>query len=311
MLINEVLKDFFIKVFKDKKLAYYRNKMGRPKNKKDKYCCEDCDYTTCYKCDWVKHLKTSKHQKKLKISFKKSQNIFLCNFCEKTYKHPSSYSRHKKKCENALHKKDANLVPENANLVESVDKILVSKNELDGMIKTYVEKQYNFKDCDVKNITINMYLNEHCKNALNIEEFIKKIKITLEDLIESKNVGYTKGISNILINNLNDLPTLERPIHCTDKKKLEFMVKKNNKWNKDVDKDIDKIINSIGKERIQKLNEWKKENPNYLKDDKLYQIYSEIIYNIMDSEDDNKCIKNIKKDLCKNTDIKQAIGEIK
>jgi hypothetical protein len=76
-------------------------------------------------------------------------------------------------------------------------------------------------------------------------------------------------------------------------------------------KDIDKIINSIGKERIQKLNEWKKENPNYLKDDKLYQIYSEIIYNIMDSEDDNKCIKNIKKDLCKNTDIKQAIGEIK
>ena len=129
-------------------------------------------------------------------------------------------------------------------------------------------------------------------------------------MIESKNVGYTKGISNILINNLNDLPTVERPIHCTDKKKLEFMVKKDNKWNKDVDKDIDKIINSIGKERIQKLNEWKKENPNYLKDDKLYEMYSKIIYNIMDSEDDKKCIKNIKKDLGKNTDIKEAIKDI-
>ena len=287
--------------------------MGRPKNKKDKYCCVYCDFKTSKKCNWNRHEKSEKHQKKLKISFefsKNKQNIFLCNFCEKTYKHLSSYSRHKKKCENALHKKDANLVPENANLVESVDKILVSKNELDGMIKTYVEKQYNFKDCDVKNITINMYLNEHCKNALNIEEFIKKIKITLEDLIESKNVGYTKGISNILINNLNDLPTLERPIHCTDKKKLEFMVKKDDKWNKDVDKDIDKIINSIGIERIQKLTEWKKENPNYLRNDKLYEIYSEIIHNIMGS-DDKDCIKNVKKDLCKNTYIKAAISKIK
>lgn len=298
--------------------------MGRPKNKKDKYCCEDCDYTTSYKCDWDKHLKTAKHQKKLKISFKKSQNIILCNFCGKTYKHLSSYSRHKKKCKNALHKKDANLGAENANLVISGNKILVSKNDLCSLINKVneIEKMNekllsinNFNNCDVnnianQNITINMYLNEHCKNALNIEEFIKKIKITLEDLIESKNVGYTKGISNILINNLNDLPTVERPIHCTDKKKLEFMVKKDNKWNKDVDKDIDKIINSIGKERIQKLNEWKKANPNYLKDDKLYQIYSEIIYNIMDSEDDKKCIKNIKKDLGKNTDINVAIKDI-
>ncbi len=292
--------------------------MVRPKNKKDKYSCVYCDYITSYKCDWNKHLKTAKHKKNLKVSFKiskNSQNLILCNFCEKTYKHLSSYSRHKKKCENSLHKKDANLRVENANLEaeKDGDKILVSKKYLNDIIKTYVEKQYNFNNCDVNNnnITINMYLNEHCKNALNIEEFIKKIKITLEDLIESKNVGYTKGISNILINNLNDIPTLERPIHCTDKKKLEFMVKKDNEWNKDVDKDIDKIINSIGNERIQKLAEWKKENPNYLKDDKLYEIYSKIIYNIMDSEDDEKCIKNIKKDLCKNTDIDKAISEIK
>jgi hypothetical protein len=292
--------------------------MVRPKNEKDKYSCVYCDYITSYKCDWNKHLKTAKHKKNLKVSFKiskNSQNLILCNFCEKTYKHLSSYSRHKKKCENSLHKKDANLRVENANLEaeKDGDKILVSKKHLNDIIKTYVEKQYNFNNCDVNNnnITINMYLNEHCKNALNIEDFIKKIKITLEDLIESKNVGYTKGISNILINNLNDIPTLERPIHCTDKKKLEFMVKKDNEWNKDVDKDIDKIINSIGNERIQKLAEWKKENPNYLKDDKLYEIYSKIIYNIMDSEDDEKCIKNIKKDLCKNTDIDKAISEIK
>ena len=88
------------------------------------------------------------------------------------------------------------------------------------------------------------------------------------------------------------------------------MVKKDDKWNKDVDKDIDKIINSIGIERIQKLTEWKKENPNYLRNDKLYEIYSEIIHNIMGS-DDKDCIKNVKKDLCKNTYIKAAISKIK
>jgi len=308
--------------------------MGRQHNKKFKHICPLCDYKTSDKSDWNKHLKTVKHKKKLKNSFKFSKNsegLILCNFCEKTYKHLSSYSRHKKKCENALHKKDANLVAENANLgaeKANGDKILVSKNELCSLINKVneIEKMNekllsvnNFNNCNVKsvknianqNITINMYLNEHCKNALNIEEFIKKIKISLEDLVESKNVGYTKGISNILINNLNDLPTVERPIHCTDKKKLEFMVKKDNKWNKDVDKDIDKIINSIGNERIQKLAEWKKENPDYLKDDKLYEIYSKIIYNIMDSDDDKKCIKNIKKELGKNTDIDKAIGEIK
>ena len=302
--------------------------MGRLPKKKFKYNCDYCDYKTDRKNNWNTHIISEKHKNNLKTSFKFSKNkegLILCNFCEKTYKHISSYSRHKKKCKNALHKKNANLESEKANLEKNEDKILVSKNDICSLMDK-IEKMNekilsinNFNNCDVKsvknianqnNITINMYLNNHCKNALNIEEFIKKIKITLEDLVESKNVGYTKGISNILINNLNDLPTLERPIHCTDKKKLEFMVKKDDKWNKDVDKDIDKIINSIGIERIQKLTEWKKENPNYLRNDKLYEIYSEIIHNIMGS-DDKDCIKNVKKDLCKNTYIKAAISKIK
>ena len=298
--------------------------MGRPPNKKFKHYCVYCDYKTDRKNNWNTHIISKKHKNNLKTSFKFSKNkegLILCNFCDKTYKHLSSYSRHKKYCENVLHKNDANLGTENVNSKISGDKILVSKNDLCSLIDKMdkIEKINekllsinNFNNCDVNNnnITINMYLNDHCKNALNIEEFIKKIKITLEDLIESKNVGYTKGISNILINNLNDLPTVERPIHCTDKKKLEFMVKKDDKWNKDVDKDIDKIINSIGIERIQKLTEWKKENPNYLRNDKLYEIYSEIIHNIMGS-DDKDCIKNVKKDLCKNTYIKESISKIK
>ena len=90
--------------------------MGRPKNKKDKYSCNYCDYKTSCKSDWNKHLKTAKHQKNLKNSrsgTKTKQGFILCNFCNKTYKHLSSYSRHKKKCENTLHKKNAKTSQEN------------------------------------------------------------------------------------------------------------------------------------------------------------------------------------------------------
>ena len=122
------------KLFKDKKLAYFRDKMGRPKNKQDKYSCVYCDFKTSKKCNWNRHEKSEKHKKNLKISFefsKNKQNIFLCNFCDKTYKHLSSYSRHKKNCENSLHKKDANLEAENAKVAANSVTYSFLKTELD------------------------------------------------------------------------------------------------------------------------------------------------------------------------------------
>ena len=94
-------------------------------------------------------------------------------------------------------------------------------------------------------------------------------------MIESKTLGFAGGISNILINNLNDIPTLDRPIHCINKKALEFVIKEDDEWkSKDGNKKVDKVINSITQERIKKMQEWKKKNPNYMKDEKLYQTYN-------------------------------------
>ena len=247
--------------------------MGRPKNIKNKYSCFCCNYFTSKKNDWDRHIKTKKHKKNSEISIapqKKEQKLILCKKCGKTYKHQSSYSRHKKKCEFILHKKKANFTAKNANKCsENANKN--SESQLSQMdtntilqkienIETKIENNLNIKNLNnTNNITINMFLNEHCKNALNLTDFIEKLKITLNDLIESKTLGFAGGISNILINNLNDIPTIDRPIHCINKKALEFVVKEDNEWNSEGgDKKVDKVINSITQERIKKMQEWKK-----------------------------------------------------
>lgn len=293
--------------------------MGRPKNKKEHYYCEYCDFNTPHKRDWDRHLKTAKHKRNLKISFefsKNKQGLILCNFCGKTYKHRSSYSRHKKKCE-ALHKKDANFEAENANKKSEIQlsqmdtKSILQKIE---NIETKIENNLNIKNLN-NNITINMFLNEHCKNALNLEDFIEKIKITLNDLMETKSLGFSKGLSNILIKNINQLPTVERPIHCIDKKALEFVVKEHDEWKSEGgNKKVDKVIKSCMEDRIKKLSEWKKANPNYMNDEKLYQTYNEIISNIMDAAGEGDVEEdwqtNVKKDLGEALEIDKAISEV-
>lgn len=293
--------------------------MGRPKKEKFKFVCSYCNYKTNKKYDWNKHSKTAKHLKNVQLSFKFSENKLghiLCNFCGKTYTHRSSYSRHKKKCKAYLDSKNANFSEEKVckkipDQVTIADKdAIMQKIE---NIENKIENNLNLNINNTNNITINMFLNEHCKDALNLEDFIEKIKITLNDLMETKALGYAKGISNILIQNLKELPTLERPIHCIDKNALEFVVKEHNEWNKeDGNKKVDKVINSISKERIKRLQEWKDKNPNYQTNDKLYEMHNEIVENIMDVGEDEEGVwkDKVKKDLGEVTEIEKAIEKI-
>jgi hypothetical protein len=293
--------------------------MGRPKKEKFKFVCSYCDYKTSTKSNWNKHIKTAKHLKKVKLSFKYSENKqghILCNFCGKTYTHRSSYSRHKKKCKAYLDGKKANFSEEKV-CKKITDQVTIADKDAIMQkienIENKIENNLNLNINNTNNITINMFLNEHCKDALNLEDFIEKIKITLNDLMETKALGYAKGISNILIQNLKELPTLERPIHCIDKNALEFVVKEHNEWNKeDGSKKVDKVINSISKERIKRLQEWKDKNPNYQTNDKLYEMHNEIVENIMDVGEDEEGVwkDKVKKDLGEVTEIEKAIEKI-
>ena len=156
---------------------------------------------------------------------------------------------------------------------------------------------------NTNNISINMYLNENCKNAMNLEDFVKKITISLQDLNYSKNNGYVDGITNILFKQLKDLSPDERPIHCSDKKRLKFYVKDDDKWEQDNQHEkINKTIKNITVEQVKTLSKWEKQNPEFQNDEKLLSEWQDTLQNITGGISNNELLKNEKK-------IKQEIGK--
>ena len=160
-------------------------------------------------------------------------------------------------------------------------------------------------------ISINVYLNENCKNAMNLTNFVKNIQVSLDDLMYTKDNGYVKGITNIFTKQLNDLKPTERPIHCSDKKRLQFYIKDNDVWEKNESQSkLDKSIRDLEREQIKKLTEWEKLNPDYLKDEKKLNKWKKIIHQIIDHANDidrSRNIKSIKKNLAEYVELKEDL----
>jgi len=128
----------------------------------------------------------------------------------------------------------------------------------------------NYQNCNNKKMTINVFLNEQCKNAMNLTDFVENVKVSLDDLQYTRVHGYVKGISNIFAKNLQDLDPTERPIHCYDKKRLQFYIKKENKWEKDMNnEELDKNIESGTGQIIKQWKEGEKEHRKFCMNDKF------------------------------------------
>jgi hypothetical protein len=153
--------------------------------------------------------------------------------------------------------------------------------------------------------SINFFLNEKCKNAMNLEDFVEKIKFTLEDLQFTKDNGYAKGISNIFIKNLNDMDITERPIHCSDQKRLQFYVKNDNEWTKDKNNEkIDNTIEKVSKKQIKSIQEWVEANPDFTESDAKMKEYFTLVRSITQPNDD-KNLKNIKRKVGENVKLEK------
>jgi hypothetical protein len=293
------------------------------------YNCQTCDYNTSSKKDFQKHKKTKKHlngNKKIPIV------DFTCKNCGISYKFRSGLSRHLKKCKVVDKKIVETMITfcpnlygsnfeiekkqENTQITEKDLKIielektvlkekLKNKEEIIEILKTkngtIVNNTYNNK------LTLNVFLNEHCKNALNLTDFVKQIEIGLEDLQYTKNHGFVKGITNIFTKQLNDLNPTERPIHCSDKKRLQFYIKDEGKWEKDSNK-IDKSILNVQQAQIKKMYDWELANPGWKDNGKLVNEWQKIVHGITGSGMDfDKSKKKIKSDLSTKIDIKDQI----
>ena len=232
-----------------------------------------------------------------------SQSKFECE-CGKSYKHASSFSKHKKKCKYILQTYSSNLedtheiIPTNnveellKNIMLDNKAILEENKELRKEIKNLKLGNTNINSNN--RYTINMFLNEKCKNAMNLEDFIDKLKFSLEDLQYTKENGYAKGLSNIFIKNLNDMDITERPIHCSDQKRLQFYVKDEDQWSKDKNNEkLDNTIAKVSKIQIKNLEKWRIANPDYLDSESKLNHYYQLVRNLTQPNDEKnlKCIK--------------------
>ena len=319
-------------------------KNGNQKSAKirKKFHCKSCDYITCDKKDWKKHLLTRKH-KKTQIPDKIIKNVeFICKFCEKGYKYKSGLSRHKKKCkmnpENFCGKNGnvTQKLPSEANLKKgttlsekkekqdeeiSLKDILMQQlkqqNETIELLKQSIETNTKMMPKIGNNnnntISINVFLNEQCKNAMNLTDFINQVQVSLEDLQYSKNNGFIEGVTNIFAKQLQDLKPTERPIHCSDKKRLQFYVKDDDKWSKDANNEkIDETIYNIKMKQTKTLTEWEKLHPNYSQDPKLLNEWQQMLNNMTeDIGQSDKVKEKLKRNIAEHIQIKEALTDAK
>lgn len=264
-----------------------------------KFNCNFCNYNTNNKKDFSKHLSTDKHKKRDKSTkYNKDQPItpekpqqFDCK-CGKVYKERSGLWRHKQKC----NKQEC---PElNANLVIQ---LLKQNQELQkSLIELSKEKTVTNNSITNANKTFNIqvYLNEDCKDALNISEFVSSIQLQLHDLEETGRLGYVDGVSQIITTKLNDLDATKRPIQCSDVKRETLYIKDENKWIKEDDKKekIKTAIKQITRKNIQQIPVWVKANPGCLDpDSKDNDTYLQIVSNAMSGSTTEEQCSNLNK----------------
>ena len=270
-----------------------------------KFVCKKCDYTCSRKFLWNQHIVTKKHNDNKMIKYD-NKNMHIC-CCGKSYKYQSGISRHKKKCPSIV-VKPAKDEKEIAIILKT---ILQENRELKKEMKNLkINQTINHNN---QNYNINVFLNEHCKNAMCLDDFINQIQLTLPDIVKTKQLGFAGGVSNILIKNLNELPSVQRPIHCSDKKRLKFYVKDEKGWNIDkCNKKVDTAIESIITKQMKELRKWEVNNPDYLENDKKLKAWQLMIRSIMGSSCDtekDRDGKNIMKNVGDNTALKDAMSD--
>jgi len=169
----------------------------------------------------------------------------------------------------------------------------------------------NYQNCNNKKMTINVFLNEKCKDAMNLTDFVDRLQVSLQDLAYTETHGYVKGISNIFTKHLTHMKPTERPIHCCDKKRLQFYIKEDDQWEKDEkNTKINKSIQDISVKQIKKLKVWEEQNPTYLEDEELLQKWHSLLGEIMggsaeDERDKNK--EQIKKTISEKLELRDAM----
>ena len=284
----------------------------------EKYLCMLCDYTTSRYSQYCRHLSTDKHKKyengsKMVVNdsdlVPKSSKNYTCK-CGKVYKHDSGYYRHRKTCKHVNEVTTdfvLELIKDNKELKELLfqqnQTMLHQNNTFSTIVQDVMKNGVNNNNTtninsNNKAFNLNLFLNETCKDAMNITDFVSSIKMNLDDLEHTGRKGYIEGISNIIIRNLNGLEQHQRPIHCNDQKREILYIKDNNEWTKECETKpiLTKAIKVIANENIKQIKHWRDKHPDCTaSDSKKNNLYLKIVSNSMNGLTEEEGYKNINK----------------
>jgi len=298
------------------------------------YICKCCDYNTSRKSQYDRHLTTLKHKIRTNTNFdedKKFQKVpddnkeYNCQ-CGKNFKHASSLWNHKKKCTSKEQQVNTLVVDidkeyilkmllKNQDIMEGV--LLKNQDVMEKMMDiipvmgNHTNSNNTTNSHNTQNFNIQMFLNDHCKNAMNLTDFIDTLPITAETYDNTVENGLTKTITNMITNGLNQLDILERPIHCTDAARKTLYVKEENIWEKDTE--MVKLligITKLARKQRTMINKWKDVNKGWDKDEGVQLKLTNLICNSMtdienDKKETSKIIRTISKNVYLNQEDKQ------
>tara|TARA_Y100000389_G_scaffold78123_1_gene74916 strand:- start:3687 stop:4637 length:951 start_codon:yes stop_codon:yes gene_type:complete len=305
-----------------------------------KFYCEKCDYYANRKSDLNKHFNSKKHNDTLKFSNDTPKFSINCE-CGKVYKFHSGFYRHKKICKyvssNCIISLDNSNNNNNSSNINNINQdentSYLKDDEYKSMFLKLLDENKEFKNMLIKQqnqigelipkvgnnnvnnvnnvnqkFNVNIFLNTHCKDALNIDEFVKNIDINLDDLDYTKNNGLAEGISNAIIQNMSKLSLYERPLHCTDVKRETLYIKNQDAWEKDDYKiKIKKAIKDVSDKQFKSIKKWTNTNPDF-QDDTNKQEYFAKVLSVLGKDNKEVDTKVIKK-ICNNYNLKNLIKD--
>ena len=288
-----------------------------------KFYCESCDYKCSKQSEYNKHILTSKHKNNDGQLHKNLQNLqkYTCN-CGKEYSFRQGLYSHKKKC--IINEKSNDEEQNNQITPELIMSVLHQNKELQQMLieqnKTIIELSKNSSMTNCNNTTnshnksfnLNFFLNETCKDAMNIMEFVDSLKLQLSDLENVGKLGFVEGISKIIVSNLKSLDETKRPVHCTDSKREIMYVKDEDKWEKENEnkQKMRKVIKHVTHKNSKLLKDFKNKYPGCEKSEsKFSTTYDKLIIEAMGGKGDNDVEKEDKiiKKIAKNVSIDKYI----
>ena len=279
-----------------------------------KYFCEKCDYKTSKKSSYDDHLISKRHNKSI-ISNEESAEFcppkFICKTCNKSYKDNSGLWRHKKKCSNMIDNLKNELSSEDKQQ-ELIQYLLKENSEFKQLMieqnKHMIELaknsagHHNTNTSNVVNnnqqFNLNLYLNETCKNAMNIMDFVNQLPVSIKQLEDTGRLGYAEGISKIFIDGLKQINVKDRPIHCSDLKRETVYIKDNNEWNKECEEKtiLTNAIKHVAHKNMKQISEWIKIHPEYKDyDSKENDRYLKIVSESMSGSSEEETNKNYSK----------------